>query len=67
MACLKILGLNKYGKIEEELVQVQVHFTLIAFYSAPEKFIAAFWTNIAGFFIMNPFFGTHLSPIRNSP
>jgi len=29
--------------------------------------MAAFRTNIAGFFIMNPLFSPHLSPVRNSP
>jgi hypothetical protein len=49
------------------LVQIQVRLTLITFYSAPENLTAAFRTNIAGFFILNPFFSTHLSPVRNGP
>jgi hypothetical protein len=48
-----------------KLVQIQAHFALITFYCAPENFIAAFRTNVAGFFILNPFFSSHLSPIRN--
>jgi hypothetical protein len=51
----------------KKLVQIQLGFTLIAFYNAPENLIAAFRTDIAGLFILNPLFGTHLSPIRNSP
>ena len=53
--------------LAKKLVQIQLHFTLITSYNAPENFIAAFRTNIAGFFILNPFFNTNLSPIRNSP
>jgi len=48
------------------LVQIQHHFALITFYSAPEDFISAFRASVAGLFILNPFFGTNLSPIRNS-
>ena len=53
--------------LPKKLVQIQLHFTLITFYNAPENSIAAFRTNIAGFFILNPFFSTNLSPIRNGP
>ena len=35
-----------------------MHFALITFYNASENFIAAFGTNIAGVFILNPFFIT---------
>ena len=48
------------------LVQIQFRFTPVTFDNAPENFIAAFRTKIAGFLILNPFFGTNLSPIRNS-
>ena len=49
------------------LVQIQLRFALIALYSAPEDFVAAFRTRIAGFFILNPFFSANLTPIGNSP
>jgi hypothetical protein len=49
------------------LIQIQIRFALITFYSAPEDFIAAFRTDIAGLFILNPFLGADLSPIRNGP
>jgi hypothetical protein len=49
----------------KKLVQIQHCFTLIAFYNAPENFIAAFGTIIAGFFILDPFLSTKLPPIRN--
>lgn len=49
------------------LVQIQLRFTPIAFYSAPEYLVAAFGTNIAGLFILDPFFSTDLAPIRNGP
>jgi hypothetical protein len=39
----------------------------MAFYGAPEDSAAAFGTNIAGFFVLNPSFGTDLSPMRNGP
>jgi hypothetical protein len=47
----------------KKLVQIQLHFTLITFYNAPENLVAAFRTKIAGFFISNPFFSTELSSI----
>ena len=53
--------------VNEKLVQVQHGFALITFYSAPENLIAAFRTDIAGFFILNPLFSADLPPIRNSP
>jgi len=49
------------------LIQIQLRFTPITCYSAPEHLIAAFRTDIAGFFIVNKFFGTDLSPIRDGP
>ena len=49
------------------LVQIQLDFTLITFYGAPENLIAAFRTGVAGFFILNPLFSTNLSPIWNGP
>jgi hypothetical protein len=53
--------------LPKKLVQIQLHFTLITTYNAPVNFIAAFRANIAVFFILNPFFSTHLSLIWNSP
>jgi hypothetical protein len=50
-----------------ELVQIQTRFTLITFNGTPEDSIAALRTNIAGFFVLNPFFSAHLPPIGNSP
>jgi cupin fold WbuC family metalloprotein len=55
------------GWAHRSLVQIQLRVALIAFYSAPEDFVAAFRTGIAGFFILNPFFSANLSPIGNSP
>jgi hypothetical protein len=52
---------------DKKLVQIQLRVTLVTFYNAPENFIAAFRTNIASFFILNPLFSTNLSPIRNGP
>jgi hypothetical protein len=49
------------------LIQIQLYFTLITFYGAPENFIAAFRTNIAGFFILDPLFSTYLSPVWDRP
>ena len=51
----------------KKLVQIQLCFTVITFHSTPENLIAAFRTNVAGFFILNPFFSTNLSPVGNSP
>jgi hypothetical protein len=51
----------------KKLVQIQPRFTLIARHNAPENFIAAFGTIIAGFFILDPFFSPKLPPIRNGP
>jgi len=53
--------------MNKKLVEIQLRVTLVAFYSPPENLIAAFRANIAGFFILNPFFSTNLSPIRNRP
>ncbi len=50
-----------------KLVQIQTRFALITSCGAPENFIAAFGTNIACLFILNPFFGAHLPPVRNGP
>ena len=51
----------------KKLVQIQFRLTPIAFYRAPKNLIPAFRTNIAGFFVLNPFFRAHFPPIRNSP
>src|SRR3990172_2507318 len=53
--------------LEEQLIQIQLRFTLVTFYNAPYNLIAAFGANIAGFFIFNPFFSANLSPIWNGP
>jgi hypothetical protein len=52
--------------LPERLVQIQFHLALITLYSTPEQFIAAVRANVPGFFILNPFFGPDLSPVRNS-
>jgi ApbE superfamily uncharacterized protein (UPF0280 family) len=57
---------NIVMRIHRKSVQIQLRFTLIAFYSAPENIVAAFRANIAGFLVLNPFFGTNLAPIWNS-
>jgi len=57
----------KTSRCSRTLIQIQTHLTLITSNRAPENFIPALRTNIAGFFILNPFFRTHLSPIRYSP
>jgi hypothetical protein len=44
-----------------------LRLTLVAFYSAPEDFVATLGANIAGFLILNPLFSTNLSPVRNGP
>jgi len=49
------------------LIQIQIHLTLITFYGAPENLVAAFRTNVTGFFILNPLFGAHLAPVWNRP
>jgi hypothetical protein len=49
------------------LVQIQVGFALITFYSASENFVAAFRADVAGFFVLNPFLSANLPPIGNSP
>ena len=48
-----------------ELIQIQLRLTLITPYSTPEKLIAAFRTNIAGLFVLNPFFRTDFPPMWN--
>jgi hypothetical protein len=68
MSTVLILAIDGAAVVlPENLVQIQFRFTLIAFYNAPENFIAAFGTKIAGFFIFNPFLSTKLPPIRNGP
>jgi hypothetical protein len=44
-----------------------LHFALITFHRATKNSIAALGTYIAGLFVSNPFFGTELSSIRDSP
>jgi hypothetical protein len=44
-----------------------LHFALITFHRTTKNSIAAFGTYIAGFFVSNPFFGTELSSIWDSP
>jgi hypothetical protein len=51
----------------KNLVQIQLGLAPITYYHAPENFLTAFRTNVAGFFILNPFFSTNFSPIGNSP
>jgi len=50
-----------------QLVQIQLNFTPLTFYNSPENFIAAFRTDIAGFFILNPFIRTDLASIWDRP
>ena len=51
----------------QKLIQIQLRVTLIAGDNTPKNCIATFRANIAGFFILNPFFSTHLPPIWNGP
>jgi hypothetical protein len=44
-----------------------LHFALITFHRSPKNPIAAFGTNIARFFVANPFFITELPSIWDSP
>jgi hypothetical protein len=48
-------------------VQIQFGFASIASHYAPKEYVSAFRADIAVFFILNPFFGTHLPPVRNGP
>ena len=45
------------------LIQIQVHFTLITFNITSENRIPAFRTDIAGLFVLNPFFSSVFSSI----
>jgi hypothetical protein len=51
----------------KELIKIQFRLALITFDRAPENLVAAFRTDIAGFFILNPFFRPHFPPIGNGP
>jgi hypothetical protein len=44
-----------------------LRFTLVAFNRSPENFMAAIRADVAGFFILNPFFSAHLAPMGNRP
>lgn len=48
-------------------VQIQRHLALIALHRTPENSVAALGAYIAGLFVLNPFFGTEGSAIRDSP
>ena len=62
-----LADIRRHLKFQLKLVQIQLRFTLIACDYAPENFMAAFRTYIPGFFVLNPFLGAKLPPIRNSP
>ena len=49
------------------LIQIQFGLTLITCHHPPKNLIPAFGADIPGFFIFNPFFRPHLSPIGNGP
>jgi len=49
------------------LVQIQLHFALIAFHRTTKHSVAAFGTYITGIFVSNPFLSTELSSIRDGP
>jgi hypothetical protein len=46
-----------------ELIQIQFSQALVALDSASEDLMPALGTNIASFFILDPFFGTDLAPM----
>jgi len=46
-------------------VQIQLGFALVALHRTPENFLAASWTDVAGFFVLSPFFRTEFSSIRD--
>lgn len=61
------LGSNFVQSFCQILIQIQFRVTPIAGDNTPKNAVAAFRANIAGFFILNPFFGSHLPPIWNGP
>jgi hypothetical protein len=51
-----------YNSVEIS-VQIQLGIALVALHRTPENFLAASWTDVAGFFVLSPFFRTELSSI----
>ena len=66
---------GRYGVIIEiafvlrikKLVQIQLRFTLVAFYNTTENLVAAFRTKITGFFISNPLLGADFFSMGDRP
>jgi hypothetical protein len=63
---LSFIGLF-HSDCKNALVQIQFRLTPITDDNAPENTVAAFRTDIAGFFICNPFFSADFPPIGNGP